>query len=370
MKISKTYITLFIVLISSYPLTAQNLDYDWTIQSGGKFSDMAPQSVTTDNLGNIITTGRFEKTVDFDPDTGVLNLTSMGLWDSYIQKIDPNGNLIWVNQIGGSGYDQVWSIITDKKGNIYSTGTFTDTVDFNPDTGKAILSALVENLFIQKLNPSGSLIWVKKINGPGRQSSRALTLDSEGNIYITGNPLLVRDCIAFDNSTIPYSILNKNLQVIKTEIYDKLSFNLSDFIEEPEGIAYDACQFNLNEKTIICRSAKITPKKVGQFVTFWKRDKNGVTVPYSETDNFDFYVVNVTSKNHRGQFVFPKAVLIHNGIVTTKSKDGKRGFRVYPNWDTAMNKQAERTQKWQLDYFYEINSSTDLQRVNKLYHDT
>lgn len=165
------------------------------------------------------------------------------------------------------------------------------------------------------------------------------------------------------------NLLNKNLVEVKIEIYDKLSFNISKINNEPEGTGYDACQFELNRMKIISRSAKITPKKVGQFVTFWKRNRNNETEPYSENDPFDFYVINVKSEDYFGQFVFPKSELINKGIITSKAKDGKRGFRVYPIWDKTQNKQAEKTQKWQLDYFYEIGAMTDLKKVSKLYHE-
>jgi len=162
--------------------------------------------------------------------------------------------------------------------------------------------------------------------------------------------------------------LNKNLIEVKTEIYDKCLFEISKMNNELEGTEYDACQFELNGMRIICRSSKITPKKIGQFVTFWKRNIKGITEPYCETDRIDFYVINVKSENSFGQFVFPKSELINKGIISTERKDGKRGFRVYPKWDKAQNKQAEKTQKWQLNYFYEIGSTTDFKRVNELYN--
>ncbi|MEL4309086.1 MepB family protein [Joostella sp. CR20] len=162
--------------------------------------------------------------------------------------------------------------------------------------------------------------------------------------------------------------MDKNLNQIKTEIYDKCSLEISDFIVETESKEYDACRFQLNGLNILNRNAKITPKKVGQFVTFWKRNENGPIEPFDENDQFDFYTVNVRTENEFGQFVFPKSILIKKGIISTEKKEGKRAFRVYPNWDIAKNKQAERTQKWQLNYFYQINSSTDLQKVTELYN--
>ncbi|NLR93814.1 MepB family protein [Flammeovirga agarivorans] len=163
--------------------------------------------------------------------------------------------------------------------------------------------------------------------------------------------------------------MNENLTHIKLAIYDKCSFTISNYHEEAEGKEYEACQFDLDGKKIINRSAKITPKKVGQFVTFWRRDINGITTPFKENDSIDFFTVNVRKENHFGQFVFPKSVLIQKGILSTKNKDGKRGFRVYPKWDVTLNQQAKKTQSWQLKYFYEINSSTILEDVVRLFNE-
>lgn len=161
--------------------------------------------------------------------------------------------------------------------------------------------------------------------------------------------------------------MNKILNKINTEIYDKCGLKISDFRAESESKEYDACQFELNGLKIVCRTAKITPKKVGQFVAFWKRNGKGITEPFSENDGFDFYVVNVSKENAFGQFIFPKAILVANGIVTTDKKDGKRGFRVYPIWDIVGNKQAKRTQRWQCNYFFIMQETTDLKRVKELY---
>jgi hypothetical protein len=152
-----------------------------------------------------------------------------------------------------------------------------------------------------------------------------------------------------------------------TEIYRKCDLKISDLNVEPESQEYNACQFQLNGQKIISRTAKITPKKVGQFVTFWNRDLKGITQPFSETDNFHYYTINVNKENHMGQFVFPKSILIANALVTTQKKDGKRGFRVYPSWDIPTSKQAQKTQQWQLEYFFEIKETLDLERIKTLY---
>lgn len=154
---------------------------------------------------------------------------------------------------------------------------------------------------------------------------------------------------------------------MNSSLYNKLGLSISNLILDTESKEYKACRYNLNDLKIIDRKAKITPKKVGQFVTCWKRNQEGITSPFNESDDFDFYVINVNSNNNTGQFVFPKAILIDKGIVSSKNKDGKRGFRVYPAWDRPTNKQAISTQKWQLSYFLDLNDSSLLKKAKELY---
>ncbi|WP_066221801.1 MepB family protein [Formosa haliotis] len=155
-------------------------------------------------------------------------------------------------------------------------------------------------------------------------------------------------------------------QIIKV-IYNPLNLKISKFELEQESKAYKACLFELSGRHILCREAKITPKKKGQFVTFWKRNIEGVTTPFSMDDSFDFYVVNVRDQEQYGQFVFPKSVLLKHRVLSSENNPGKRAFRVYPDWVEPDNKQAKRAQEWQIDYFYRINSQTNLNKVSALY---
>lgn len=120
--------------------------------------------------------------------------------------------------------------------------------------------------------------------------------------------------------------MDSNLNQIKTEVYEKCGLKMSDFQIEMESKEYDACRFELNGRKIISRNSKITPKKVGQFVTFWKRNGNGPIEPFEEKDQFDFYSVNVGTEKEFGQFVFPKSVLIKKGIISTEKKKERELF--------------------------------------------
>ena len=120
---------------------------------------------------------------------------------------------------------------------------------------------------------------------------------------------------------------------------------------EDESADYGASGFTINNHSIKFRVGKITPTKVGQFVTFWKRIGKGPILPFEFNDSFDFLVISVRAENHFGQFVFPKAVLCEKGIVSCNGKGGKRAMRIYPPWDKTDNSQAKKTQIWQLQYF-------------------
>lgn len=171
-----------------------------------------------------------------------------------------------------------------------------------------------------------------------------------------------------ENTLIILNSIHSDLKIVKELVYNKCGFDLTDLKKNSESKEYGACSFVLNGKIIEQRVSKITPTKTGQFVAIWKRNDNGITEPFDNSDNFDFVIITARSDNNFGQFIFSKSVLADKGIITQNGKGGKRGIRVYPPWDTATSKQAEKTQNWQTKYFLTIknDNSTDLDLVKKL----
>lgn len=159
-------------------------------------------------------------------------------------------------------------------------------------------------------------------------------------------------------------------------IYKPNNLIISNIFKEQESQEYNAYTYTLNSKNnamkILFRAAKITPKKVGQFVTLWKREGGGPIQPYDLTDDVDLFVINIYNNKHSGQFVFPKNILCEKGIVSQNQKGGKRAMRVYAPWDITESRQAKTTQAWQIKYFLDIPHSdytaVDPVRVKKLYH--
>jgi hypothetical protein len=170
----------------------------WVKGLGGSQLDVA-NAVTLDLSGNIIVTGGFYATADFDPSAGTMNLTSLGGDDAYIVKLDPSGNLLWANSFEGvQDYGKGTSVVTDQAGNIYSSGIFKGLVDFEAGAGTTTLTTsnpADPDSYVMKLDPSGVLIWVKQLGGSaGSEYAYSIDVDKSGNVYTTG----------FSNGTADY----------------------------------------------------------------------------------------------------------------------------------------------------------------------
>ncbi|MBK6986131.1 MAG: SBBP repeat-containing protein [Bacteroidetes bacterium] len=164
-----------------------NGDFVWAkhMVGGGD----ASQAITVDGAGNVYTTGYIQGTTDFDPGVGTFTLTSVGAYDLFISKLDANGDFVWAKSMGALNNESGLGITVDATGNVYTTGYFGNTVDFDPSVGTTTLVAPAGNysIFISKLDALGNFVSAKSIgNSTGSCISYAITLDAANNIYTTG----------------------------------------------------------------------------------------------------------------------------------------------------------------------------------------
>ncbi len=181
--------SLIIFFFSVSVVKAQIRSLVWAKGFGGSLSDFS-SDIALDAYGNVYSTGTFKGQVDFDPNGGILILNSASptYEDIFISKLDTNGNLQWAKRIGDTLVERSNSIAVDLSGNIYITGYYKQTVDFDPNAGVVnLISALgTYDFFICKLDSSGSLLWAKSIGSSSDDIANSITLDESGNVYTTG----------------------------------------------------------------------------------------------------------------------------------------------------------------------------------------
>lgn len=203
---------LFFFLLFSFHINAQNTIFKWAkgIQGNGFKSS---NNIKVDTAGNVFIVGTFQGLTDFDTDTSVSNLTSAGNDDIFIAKYTNNGNLIWCKRIGGAYQDVAVKMTIDTAGNIYITGYFNGTVDFNPNAGTNNLTAIGgRNAFICKLDGNGNYSWAIKFTNAYNQAY-SMDCDANGNTYITGE---FSQTVDFDPSA---AILNLTSQGFASDMF-------------------------------------------------------------------------------------------------------------------------------------------------------
>jgi hypothetical protein len=182
----KRLLTIVLTTITAISF-AQSPQLEWTKSMGGSTNNDEGKAITVDADGNVYTTGFFNDMCDFDPSSGTFNLSSVGGYDVFIQKLDANGDFVWAKSFGGTSNEIVNSIAVDDSGNVYTVGKYSGTIDADPGAGITYLTSNGgSDYFIQKLDANGDFVWAKSIGGTGAEDANAISLDVNGNIYIAG----------------------------------------------------------------------------------------------------------------------------------------------------------------------------------------
>lgn len=148
--------------------------------------------ITSDPAGSIYLTGSFNGTNDFDPDittTYLVNYIPGTTSSIYILKLNPTGKFVWVKALGASGaINGGTGIFADDSGYVYTTGTFNDTLDFDPGIGtfNIIGRGGYYDIFLHKMDTAGNFISAKQTGGSGDERSTDVAVTKRGEVYTTG----------------------------------------------------------------------------------------------------------------------------------------------------------------------------------------
>lgn len=162
-------------------------DFIWANSIGGSYSDDG-YGIGVDSAGNVYVAGDFLDEVDFDPGSGMYNLTSLASWDPFILKLDGNGNFVWAKQAEGTNAEFAHALKVTPSGDCYMAGIFSYDTDFDPGVSVYNLtSAGQEDVFVLHLNSNGGFVWARQMGGSETDNATAIDLDNDHNIYVTGS---------------------------------------------------------------------------------------------------------------------------------------------------------------------------------------
>lgn len=198
------------------------------ITSGGNVKSIA---MVLDKDKNIITSGTFNGTVDFDPSSATFTLNTIQPINRnvpFISKLDSNGNFMWVNQFvdaipNHNNGTPLSDIDVDSNNDLYITGSIIDSLDFDPGIGTFYLksSAPYFNVYVVKLTSTGNFQWGKMFKGNFNDSrSSSIKIDNNKDVFVAlnfNNNVLDLDpgigtatVSAFGNTAILVNRLNAN----------------------------------------------------------------------------------------------------------------------------------------------------------------
>jgi hypothetical protein len=185
----KIYSSIFFSLFSIFSVNAQLASLAWNRTIGSTGEDIG-NAMVSDKAGNVFTIGHFAGNYTI-PGSSV-TVTSLGGTDVVLQKYNSEGQIQWAKTFGGTSFDEGIDIAIDSNGNIFVTGTFFGSVDFNPapGTGSANVFTIAPSglldVFVSKFDNNGNFIWAKKIGGTSDDESGQLNVDEQGNVVTVG----------------------------------------------------------------------------------------------------------------------------------------------------------------------------------------
>lgn len=170
--------------------TDGNGNFLWVKWISGPAQDYV-DAVEVDKNENVIVLADFYDNVDYNPGGAGTHTfqSNQGLSNILLIKYDKNGVVQWAKNIGGSSIDKGYDVIADTLGNIFVTGYFYNTSNFNAGvtTSDTLHSRGTADIFFAKYDPNGVFQWVKQIGSSDFEAPSRLLLDKKNNhVFLSG----------------------------------------------------------------------------------------------------------------------------------------------------------------------------------------
>jgi hypothetical protein len=196
-------ILILILILSGLITSGQNVQYAWSNTFGSQSNYTEANFIAVDLHGNVFTVGAFSGTSDFDHGPGTSTLSNNTL-AHYIRKTDSTGAFLWVKQFGGNTTQNIRSIATDSKGNLFLSGFANAGIDLDPGQGNFVLNT-PNNNFIIKLSADGDLMWSRIDSTKFSATYQSICIDKNDNLYASGYYMAGND---FDKGTATFTLVD------------------------------------------------------------------------------------------------------------------------------------------------------------------
>ncbi len=178
----------------------------WAKSLGGNKYDEGRQ-IATDDSGNVYLAGEMDGIFYYDSNYFQL----WGKTDIFLAKYSPLGQMCWIKQIGGEGFDELGAMKI-RDGYLYLTGDCTEDASFDTITVTGSASSMY--VYTAKFNEDGHAIWVKCSQGVSGYSSggwgSAIGINEQGEVFSSG---FNKGIIIFENDTLIGDNMNQNFIV-------------------------------------------------------------------------------------------------------------------------------------------------------------
>jgi hypothetical protein len=166
-------------------------NYLWTETWGGSGTITSLPGMAFDDSGNLYVSANFSSEFDFDPGPDVFNVSSNGSTDIFLVKFDQSMNLEWVHTFGSSAADGSSGAFYQSPDSVFITGTFSNTVDFDPGPGNGSISSVGgQDSYVARYDLDGAFQWARGWGGsqtsPVQDVGHGVAFDSQGNVYVSG----------------------------------------------------------------------------------------------------------------------------------------------------------------------------------------
>lgn len=155
---TKTITTFILCTLSGWTMS-QNFVSTFDAQIIG--DQMSIERLVVDSKNNILLSGKARGEIDLDPGSSTHSTPDWSYDDVFIAKYDEDYNFIWSISLDGNAFYDVRGLASDSSGNVYIAGSFTGTLDFDPDgPGLERTSFGSTQAFLAKYDSTGLINWV------------------------------------------------------------------------------------------------------------------------------------------------------------------------------------------------------------------